>query len=183
MNRRGMLVEESLRVVEAREVKRMESVTRHVAGPLIVVASRLICAWGQCHQDGHWASGESFCSTMNCIILAQFVDKACPNDDAGASKRSRSFGSKADNVPSGPCFKCGQEGHWSNGIYFTVCSCSDCSPTPACPNGGGAPPPAQMASTSRGSKRGRGSTRARGRKSMSRRGGKTKNNNFGAPDD
>ncbi|KIM83270.1 hypothetical protein PILCRDRAFT_438526 [Piloderma croceum F 1598] len=105
----------------------------------------------KCHQEGHWAS-------------------ACPND-GGASKRSRSFGSKADNLPSGsssPCFKCGQEGHWSN----------------ACPNGdSGSTAQMSMASNSRGPKRGRGSTRARGRKTMSKRSGKTKKNTFGAPDE
>ncbi|KAF7979071.1 hypothetical protein HWV62_43565 [Athelia sp. TMB] len=36
---------------------------------------------------------------------------------------------------------------------------------------------------SRGSKRGRGSTRARGGRSGSKRGGKTKKGAFGAPDD
>lgn len=54
-------------------------------------------------------------------------------------------------------------------------------PILACPNGDSGST-TQM-TNSRGSKRGRGSTRARGRKTMSKRGGKTKKNNFGAPDE
>jgi hypothetical protein len=54
-------VEGALRVVRAREeASQVESVTKYVAGSLIVgIVSGLICVRGQCHQEGHWASGES----------------------------------------------------------------------------------------------------------------------------
>ena len=42
----------------------------------------------------------------------------CPNDEAGQSKRKKSFGDKPNNssAASGDgCFKCGQLGHWSSG--------------------------------------------------------------------
>ena len=67
-------------------------------------------------------------------------------------------------------------------LAFSYICCANDWHMSACPNGDGALP-APTTSTSRGSKRGRGSTRARGHKSMSKRGGKTKKNTFGAPDE
>ncbi|KDR67535.1 hypothetical protein GALMADRAFT_258185 [Galerina marginata CBS 339.88] len=58
----------------------------------------------KCNETGHWASD-------------------CPNGDGSSNKRSRSFGTNAnDKAASATCFKCQQPGHYSS----------------ACPNGGSA---------------------------------------------
>lgn len=45
---------------------------------------------------------------------------ACPNGDAGGPQQARSFGAKSTGTAtSGACFKCGEEGHFSNGMYET----------------------------------------------------------------
>ena len=50
---------------------------------------------------------------------------ACPN---GGSKRQKSFGESRGGVgggggSSGACFKCGQEGHFSNGTLYELLCC------------------------------------------------------------
>ena len=39
-------------------VSQVESAIRYCF-PASSIVSRLICPWGQCHQEGHWASGKS----------------------------------------------------------------------------------------------------------------------------
>lgn len=43
----------------AKEVRLTGSVTRYHTKSLIVAVSGLIFIFAQCHQEGHWASGES----------------------------------------------------------------------------------------------------------------------------
>lgn len=73
----------------------------------------------KCGQEGHWASGM-------CLYVLMFITRiktcfsACPNPQGGSdsNKRFKSGGTSGggDNV----CFKCGEPGHYSNGMFSTI---------------------------------------------------------------